>query len=148
MTFSLNLVFRTKQLKNTKGSLSGDKCKTFRIRIFRILVCCTTKKKKLNEKIYILEKRCSHPVPLCDGNYTCTNDLYVFDTVCYPKCNAGYETELSRYLICNGESWDGTNTILDCEGNVGINIFYSNFFLHICQTWFYKTIISGKLVLL
>ncbi|CAC5361884.1 unnamed protein product [Mytilus coruscus] len=66
-------------------------------------------------KIECERKKCALPVPPCNGNYTCTNDLYEFDSVCYPKCNAGYETEMSRYLKCNGDSWEGTNTILACE---------------------------------
>ncbi|XP_071132591.1 sushi, von Willebrand factor type A, EGF and pentraxin domain-containing protein 1-like isoform X2 [Mytilus edulis] len=66
-------------------------------------------------KIECERKKCSLPVSPCNGNYTCTNDLYEYDSVCYPKCNAGYETEMSRYLKCNGDSWEGTNTILACE---------------------------------
>ena len=65
---------------------------------------------------FFSEKKCTTPAELCNGDYTCTNDLYEFDSVCFPKCNQGYETELSRYLKCNGDSWEGTNTILDCEG--------------------------------
>ncbi|CAG2241797.1 unnamed protein product [Mytilus edulis] len=66
-------------------------------------------------KIECERKKCSIPVPPCNGNYTCTNDLYEYDSVCYPKCSAGYETEMSRYLKCNGDNWEGTNTILPCE---------------------------------
>ena len=87
-------------------------------RLPQISVLCN----KLYDWLFFLEKKCTTPAELCNGDYTCTNDLYEFDSVCFPKCNQGYETELSRYLKCNGDSWEGTNTILDCEG---INLFNS-----------------------
>lgn len=67
-------------------------------------------------KIFVVEKICNTLPDLCNGVFKCPHGQE-YDSLCNPLCQtAGYSTDFTNSLKCNGDDWDGTENIKPCIG--------------------------------
>ncbi|CAC5393166.1 unnamed protein product [Mytilus coruscus] len=59
------------------------------------------------------KKKCSTPINPCNGKLTCSDPGYEYQSVCHPTCNKGYDTDTTKFIICDVNGWSGQ--IDDCQ---------------------------------